>query len=101
MKSNKWYVCLIVWTTFVVMGLAGQANELAQLLNQQTISGGIISYLGSGDTLPDGLDELQDQFIIQLLDVDGETVDSLRESVLNAYGYGKVIANTYDAKHLP
>jgi len=90
-------------TTAVVFLLAGSGvqADVADQVQTTGIEGGIVVHVGCGDgseTLKARLDE---RFVIQGLDVDGEKVQAARKNILAAGLYGAVSARQFDGKELP
>jgi len=85
---------------FLVAG-SGMRADLAERVRTSGVEGGIVVHVGCGDGREILTARLDERFVVQGLDVDGEKVQQARKNILAAGLCGPVTARQFNGKELP
>lgn len=77
------------------------ADEVADILAQSGIKGGIVAHIGCGDGSLTQKLRVNDSYQVQGLSRDPAAVSAIRESIHQAGAYGPVAVDSWDGTHLP
>ena len=86
----------------ILFVLAGTVRaDLAQLVRDSGVQGGLVVQLGCDDARAIASLRLDERFVVHALDVDAAKVAAAREAVRQAGLYGPVSADRFDGRKLP
>ena len=80
---------------------AADAEPIGQLIDQSSVTGGLIVHLGCNQGVHTAALRTGEQFLVHGLDTDWEDVTAAREHLKSLGVYGNVSVDRWDGKHLP
>ncbi len=75
--------------------------DLADLVRESSIRGGLIVHLGCGDGEQTAELRINDRFLVHGLDTNGERIEQARKAIQLRGRYGPVAVASYDGRNLP